>query len=198
MGESLVQGEALPRPVAGGAEAAHLPADIAAGFFLPLPNLLQKGAASELMSLFPLRLQTAFHQHLGGDAGVVGAGLPERALPLHPCPADEDVHQGVLKGMTHMQGAGNIGRRQHDAVGGAIAAWAEHLLLLPELITGTFDVGRRKRAVEGIAHGTSSGVCGWMDVFAQGRGEGFIQPFMQNTLQNFGQYAVNFLRHRLA
>jgi len=31
--------------------------------------------------------------------------------------ADESVNQRTLKGVTHVQAAGNVGRRNHDAVG---------------------------------------------------------------------------------
>ncbi len=63
----------------------------------------------------------ALDQHLGGDAGVVGAHLPEGVAFLHPPPADQGVHDGVLEGVAHVQTAGDVGRRDHDGVGLALA-----------------------------------------------------------------------------
>ena len=46
--QALVHGEALARPVAGGAEALQLVEDRAAGFVLPLPDLVDEGLAAHV------------------------------------------------------------------------------------------------------------------------------------------------------
>jgi hypothetical protein len=56
---------------------------------------------------------------------VVGAALPQRVLAAHPLVADQQVHDGLLEGMAHVQRAGDIRRRQLDAVGLALAGWRE-------------------------------------------------------------------------
>ena len=48
---------------------------------------------------------------------MVLTGLPERVEPAHPVPADQDVLQGVVEGMAHVQHARDVGRRDHDAEG---------------------------------------------------------------------------------
>ena len=53
---------------------------------------------------------------MGGDAGVVGAWLPQCVIAAHAVIAGESIHDGVIKGMTHVQCAGDIGWRDHDAV----------------------------------------------------------------------------------
>ena len=40
---------------------------------------------------------------LGGDAGVVHAGQPQRLEALHPLAAGERVHQRVLEGVAEVQ-----------------------------------------------------------------------------------------------
>ena len=55
-------------------------------------------------------------QGLGGDAGVVHAGQPQRLVALHPPAPGEGVHEGVLEGMAEVQAAGDVGRRDDDAV----------------------------------------------------------------------------------
>ena len=61
-------------------------------------------------------LEIAHHDHLGGDAGVVGAGLPQHVVALHAPPADQHVLQRVVERVAHVQAARDVGRRDHDAV----------------------------------------------------------------------------------
>jgi hypothetical protein len=116
--QALVHGEALAAPVGAGAEAAHLAGDGGAGVFLPLPDFFEEFLAAEVVARDALRVELAFHHDLRRDAGVVGARLPQRVVARHAVVAGERVHQGVLEGVAHVQRAGDVGRRQHDAVGG--------------------------------------------------------------------------------
>ena len=88
-------------------------------------------AAAGLLPLHQLPLD----HHLGGDAGMVGAGLPQHVLAAHALEAAQHVLQRVVERMAHMQRAGHVGRRNHDAVGlgaGALGpAGAEGARLLP-------------------------------------------------------------------
>ena len=76
--QPLIHGEALARPVAGGAEPPQLLGDLAAGMVLPLPDAADEGFRPHAppVGLILLR-QQPLHHHLGGDAGMVGAGLPQ-------------------------------------------------------------------------------------------------------------------------
>ena len=120
--QPLVHGEALARPVAGRAEPLELVDDGAAGFGLPGPDLLEEFLAPERAAARLLALhQLALDHHLGGDAGVVGAGLPEHVLAAHALEPAEHVLQRVVERMAHMQRAGHVGRRDHDAIGLGVA-----------------------------------------------------------------------------
>src|SRR5882672_5014518 len=81
---SFVQGEALTGPVAGGAEPSQLIDDGAAGLRLPLPHTLDEGLAPEraLAGLLALH-ELALDHHFGGDARMVGTGLPQHVAPAH-------------------------------------------------------------------------------------------------------------------
>ena len=57
----------------------------------------------------------ALDDHLGRDAGMVGSCLPEGVLAAHPVIADEDVHNGLLEGMAHVEDTGYVGRRKGNA-----------------------------------------------------------------------------------
>ena len=122
--KAFVHGEALARPVAGGAEPLELADDGAARFRLPLPHALDEGLAAHFAAARLLALhQLAFDHGLRGNAGVVGAGLPQHVLAAHALETAEDVLQGVVERMTHVQRAGHVGRRDDDAVGRRLGAF---------------------------------------------------------------------------
>jgi hypothetical protein len=113
----------------------------------PFPDFFQKGAATHLMTITTFLHNLAFHQHLCGNPGVVGTGLPKRFFAAHPVNPDKNIHEGILKRMPHMQGAGNIGWRQHDAVGVLPGLRLEYSKLLPALVTGMFYFGGGEGAI---------------------------------------------------
>ena len=57
----------------------------------------------------PSSASCALHHHLRGDAGVVGAGQPERVVAEHAMPADDDVDLGVLEHVAHVQDPVTLG-----------------------------------------------------------------------------------------
>ena len=80
--QAVVEGEALARPIARGAQAAELVGDDPAVLPLPLPRPLDEVLAPELLAgdlLGPQQL--LLHLKLGGDPGVVGAGHPQGGSP---------------------------------------------------------------------------------------------------------------------
>ena len=90
---------------------------------LPRPDLLDEFLAPDRAPVRLLALrQLALDHHLRGDAGVVGAGLPEHVAPAHALEAAQHVLQRVVERMAHVQRAGDVGRRDDDAVGLGIAA----------------------------------------------------------------------------
>ncbi len=117
LGKPLVHGEALTRPVHRGAQAANLPGDVTAGLFFPLPHLVEELLAPQVMTADALSAKLTLDHHLGGNAGVIGAGLPQGVATLHPPETDQCIHDGVVEAMAHMQAAGDVRRRDHDGVG---------------------------------------------------------------------------------
>ncbi len=134
--QALVHGEALARPIERDAEALQLPGDAAAGLRLPGPDALDEGVAAELGSTDALGVELPLDHQLGGDAGMVGAGLPQRVAALHAAPADQDVLQRHRQRVADMQRAGDVRRRDHDGVGRGIATGpgGERARLLPERV----------------------------------------------------------------
>jgi hypothetical protein len=101
-----------------------------------------KGVAAQVVTAFALLGQLPLHHVLGGDAGMVGAGQPQGVVAAHPVIAGQDILQGVVQGMAHMQDAGDVGRRDDD--GKSIPAFLhlrlEAVLLLPGLQPLLFDI----------------------------------------------------------
>ncbi len=135
-GRLRVHGEGAARPVGRGAQAAHLPLDDVTGLLLPLPDLADEAFAAQRIAGLALAFQrqVAADHHFGGDAGMVGTHLPQRVVAAHAVVAHQCIHQGLLEGMAHVQGAGHVRRRQQDGVGLALAGRLEVAGLLPGLV----------------------------------------------------------------
>ena len=145
--EALVHGEALARPVARGAEPLELVDDDAAGFLLPLPHPGDEGLAPHVAAARLLALrELALDHHLGGDTRMIGAGLPQHVPAAHAPEAGQDVLQRVVERVPHVQGAGDVGRRDDDRIGRRFAALrtpgGERVGRLPGRIDAALDVGR--------------------------------------------------------
>ena len=116
--EVFIHGKGVAIPVTGCAKAFELVDNGRAVFLFPLPDLFNERLAAHVGAGW----QALFGQHLfdlqlGGDTGVVLSGLPQGVMAAHPVPAHQHILQGVVKGMTDVQRAGDIGRRDHDGKG---------------------------------------------------------------------------------
>ena len=49
--------------------------------------------------------------------GMVGAGLPQHIAPAHPLEADQDILDGIVERMAHVERARHVGRWDHDGEG---------------------------------------------------------------------------------
>jgi len=127
-------------------EPPELLRDGAAGLGLPRPHLLEEFFPPEHAPrrLLPLH-QLALDHHLRGDAGVIGARLPEHVAPAHALEAGEYVLERVVERMPHVQRAGDVGRRNDDAVRPRVAplrpAATERTRLLPRGVDAPLDRG---------------------------------------------------------
>src|SRR5262249_40679380 len=90
--EVFVHSEVLAAPIDGSPQPLHLLEDGAAVVFAPLPHALHKTFAPQLLAGGSLFHQLPLHHHLGGNAGVIGAGQPQSEITAHAVPADDDVH----------------------------------------------------------------------------------------------------------
>ena len=142
LGAALVHGEPGAVPVAGDAHLLLLLDDAVAVLVLPVPDTLQELLAAQVVAgQTLLGAQLLFHLDLGGDAGVVHAGYPQGGVALHALEADEDILQGAVHGVAHVQLAGDIGGRHDDGEGFPlrVTVTLEAAVLLPGLIDPGLD-----------------------------------------------------------
>ena len=108
----------------------------------PVPAFGHKSLAADLLAAASLGPQFFLHLQLGGDAGVVGAGHPQRGPALHAIVANHQVFQGDGEGVALVQHAGHVGRGNADdkglAIGIAGVFRLEPAVLLPPLVETLF------------------------------------------------------------
>src|SRR6185437_13794496 len=137
-----VHGEPFAGPIAGAAEFFELVDDDAAVLFLPGPDAFQKFLAAEIVFGFAFFLfERLFHLHLRGDAGVIGAGQPKHFLAAHARFAAQNVLDGVVEHVAHVEHARDVRRRDDDGERGldGFRVRGETRILLPELVPLIFD-----------------------------------------------------------
>ena len=157
--EAVVHGEALAAPIHAGAHAAQLAGDMAPRLFFPLPHLVDKRIAAKIVAGLALFSRYfTLDQHLRGDTRMVGAYLPQGIVALHPLPARQGIHNGVLERVAHVQAAGYIGRWNHDRKGLALAGRGETVVGLPAFVPAGFDLF----GLVGLFHGESAH--GWQEM----------------------------------
>jgi len=143
-GKPLIECEALARPVHAAAEALELLGDPCMVLVLPGPHLVDEPLAPQVVPADAVLRQVPLDHGLGGDAGMVGARKPQGLIPGHAVVARQQVHDGVLQGVAHVQGSGDVGGRDDDAVWRlpALHAWREHAVAEPAVVPARFGLAR--------------------------------------------------------
>src|SRR5690606_31407234 len=141
---------------------------------LPLPYPLDKRLAAQLGAAGVLGIQLALNDDLRCNAGMVGAGHEYRVAAKHAMVAGQAVHDRVIEGVSHVQGASDVRGRKLDGVRfatfrcvrGCVAAGPEYAHAFPFLVPGAFQLMGFKtfgQFVGGrcLSHSVSSGwACG--------------------------------------
>ena len=107
----------------------------------PLPDLLQEALAAETFLGESFLGDLALDDDLGGRRGVVRSRQPEGGVALHPASADEGVLDGRRKGVTDVEHAGHVGRREDDGerLFRGVGLGVEEAGFLPEVIEAFLD-----------------------------------------------------------
>ena len=160
--EPRIEGEALAAPIHRIAQAAQLADDGAAAFRLPGPGPLKESIATQVIFVGSFSLELLFQDRLHGNRGVVGARQAEHILALQALEAHHRVDQGGVEGMAHVQAAGHVRRRNHDAerFAGGVGIGMEGPRLLPGGLPAGLGAGRVVGLGQGVGHGGGLGAGG--------------------------------------
>ncbi len=116
-GQALIHGKALPLPVAGTSQLLKLLHNTPAVLFLPLPGSFQEFLAAYIFLGKPLFSHLFNNLYLGSNAGMIRAGKPQGIIPLHPPKPYENILQGIVQGVPHMELTCNIRWGYHNTEG---------------------------------------------------------------------------------
>ena len=80
---------------------------------LPFPGIFQELLTGKVLLGYSHILELGHHLAFRGDGRVVRSRHPARILAVHAGVADEDVVQGVVEHVPHMEDSGHV-RRRYD------------------------------------------------------------------------------------
>ncbi len=109
-GQPFVKGKPFPAPVTSRPQTLQLVDDNPPEFFPPFPDLFHKFFPAQLVAVQAFLGQHPFNDILGGNPGMVGSGDPEGVITLHFIIAPENILEGGVQGMAHVECPGDIGR----------------------------------------------------------------------------------------
>ena len=142
-GTGLVHRETGAVPIARCAQLAKLLEDDAAMFVGPGPRVLEELFAGQVGLFDALTGQTVHHFGFGGDGGMVGTRHPAGVKAHHARTTHQDVLNGVVEHVAHVQHARHIGGRNDDGIGfAAVGGRFEQGMVDPILVPFRFDFGR--------------------------------------------------------
>ena len=139
----LVHGESRAVPVATGPQFTQLFQDDTTVFVRPFPGIFQELFAGEVSLLDALFRQTVYHLGFGGDGSMVGTRHPTSVLAVHTGAAYEDVLNGFVEHMPHVEHARHVGGRDDYRIRFASVGFrTEKLVVEPVLVPFALYVGR--------------------------------------------------------
>src|ERR1019366_9173386 len=87
----------------------------------PLPDAIDECVAAQQVTVLAILRKILLDRVLRRDSGVIGAGQPQRVVPLHPARADDDVLERDVESVAEMELTGDVRRWNHDREDFALA-----------------------------------------------------------------------------
>ena len=145
--------EGVAFPVTTRADALQLFDDVPGSAFLIAPSIVKKGFATHFATAsIAVRGKFFLDRKLQGDARMVLTRLPKRVVAFHPVPADQDILQRVVEGVTDVERAVDVGRRDHDGKGRMAWLGIGPRPERPRLFPGGINPRFGFRRVKGLFH----------------------------------------------
>ena len=114
---AFIHGEARAVPVATRPQLFQLFKDDSTVLVRPVPRMAKELVPRQVRLFDALVPQAPHHLGLRRDGRMVRSWHPTRILPLHPGTSDEDVLDGVVEHVSHVQHPRHVGGRNHHRVG---------------------------------------------------------------------------------
>ena len=86
-------------------------------FFFPFPGMLQKFFTTEIGFLNAFVTKFGNYFGFGSNGSMIGAGNPAGIEAFHAGTAYDNILNGIVEHVTHVQYARNIRRRYYDGIG---------------------------------------------------------------------------------
>ena len=112
----LVHSKGCTIPVAGCTELAKLFEDDTSMFVRPVPGMFQKFVTGQVGFLDTLRGKFVYDFRFSGDGSMVSSRHPAGIFAFHTGTANQNILNGIIKHMSHVQHTGDIRRRDDDGV----------------------------------------------------------------------------------
>ena len=112
----LIHGEGCTIPVAGCAEFTELFQDDAAVFVCPVPGMFQELIASQVCFLDALGCEFVYDFRFSGDRCMVSPRHPAGILAFHTGTANQNILDGIIKHVSHVQHTSDVRGRNDDGV----------------------------------------------------------------------------------
>ena len=139
----LIHGEGRAVPIATGSQFTQLFQDNATVFVRPFPGIFQELFAGEVSLLDALFRQTVYHLGFGGDGSMVGTRHPTSVLTIHTGAAHEDVLNGFVEHVPHVEHPRHVGGRDDYRIRfSSVGFRTEKLVVEPVLVPFALYVGR--------------------------------------------------------
>ena len=101
----------------------------------PVPSMLQKLFAGKVVFLNALGSKLFNNLCLSSNRSMVGTGYPKCILAFHAGTTHQNILDGVVQHVSHVEHASHIGWGNHDCIGfPAIRFRTEQLVIKPILI----------------------------------------------------------------
>ena len=117
LGTRLIHGEGCSVPIARSTQTAQLLQDDSSMLMRPVPCMFQELIASQVVFLDSLLSEFLYHLGFRSNTGMVGSGNPACVLAFHSGPSYENILNGIVKHVTHVEYASYVWRWDDNRIG---------------------------------------------------------------------------------
>ncbi len=126
----IVHGEFGAIPVTGSPEFLKLFQNDPAMLMGPFPGVLQKFFPGKVIFVDPLSLQFSHHLSFGCDRSMICSRHPAGIVAFKTGPANQNILDGIVEHMPHMEYTCHVRRRNNDGIGFSFVNFGMEIFIL--------------------------------------------------------------------